>query len=102
MHHGSPCTSQAAEDLPSESLLSEEQMGTSALLEKQIKLTKKVGLVAKGRRGAQAEEASVGNLGSLKRQETCLNPENTLKPEYVMESEAEDRRGTQPPSIRDN
>lgn len=62
-------------------------MGTSALLEKQIKLTKKVGLVAKERGLAQAEEASLGNLGSLKRQETCLNPENTLKPEHVMESE---------------
>lgn len=60
-----------------------------------------MGLVAKERKGAQAEEASLGNLGSLKRQETCLNPENTLKPECVMESEAGNRKRTQPPSIRD-
>lgn len=76
-------------------------MGTSALLEKQIKLKKKVGLVTKERRGAQAEKAPLGNLGSLKRQEICLSPENTLKPECVMESEMEDRRGSQPLSIRE-
>lgn len=76
-------------------------MGTRALLEKQIKETKKVDLVAKERRGTQVEEASLGNLGSLKRQENCLNPENPLKAECVMERETGDRRGTQPPSIRD-
>lgn len=74
MLHGAPCTSQATEDPPPDSLLSEEQMNTSALLEKQIKLTKKVGLVAKERREAKVEEASLGNLGGLKRQEILRTP----------------------------